>query len=691
MPCYFPRFSLIVVALLIPISGFGQSDTTPPTLVSFNMPSAINTTGGPQPVTVTMRLTDDFAGVFGVSAELRSPSGNQTFFVVFQRVSGTVLDGVWQGAMATPDGNFPPFTESGTWTVSTVRLSDAVSNRVVHTTATLEALGFAVSLEVTSIPDVNPPQVVGLRVTPSAIDVSAGAQDVNVQVDLTDMPAGVRGVSFLIRSPSAGQIYQRFESQLVSGTAQSGTWQPAIGAFRIPRLSESGTWTVDLSLSDTVSNNGSVSASQLRASGFSPDLTVTSVPSDTTPPQLVAFSFSPVVIDTSASARGVQVTFSVTDDLSGVPFERGDGNLYSPVRFLSPSGAQSVSGFPGTGVTRIAGTPRNGTWRGTWTFPRFSEAGTWTVDNVWLRDAVRNDNILNSASLQAGGFRTTLTVVRPSLLVDGTLTPAGGTVMDQTFGARAQVTFLPGVIMATTDVAIDVFDSLLSLPTPSGFIGPGTRFVNVELTPEPAFPLPAPGLTVVLPLINPMIPGDTLDLFRVDPATGNLVPALDGSGQPVVGTVDSGGLSATFTGVAGLSIVVGLIPVKEPFAKLTAEVQVERRGREFEMQGEFRLGANSDGIDPTGEAFRIQLGPYATAIPAGLFRTDRKKTRFEFHGVIDGVELTVRIRALGGRKFAFSVVGERANLSGITNPVTLNLVIGDDGGTAEVKAKLKKK
>jgi hypothetical protein len=569
-------------------------------------------------------------------------------------------------------------------------LSDVVGNRVVHTTATLQALGFPVGLDVTSIPDVTPPQVVGLRVSPSAINVSAGAQDVNVEVDLTDAPAGVRGVSFLIRSPSAGQIYQRFESELKSGTAQSGTWQLGIAPFRIPQFSESGTWTVDLSLFDTVTNNGSVSASQLRALGFSPDLTVTSAPSDTTPPQLVDFSFSPAVINTSTSAQEVQVTYAITDNLSGVPFSPGDGNSYRPVTFLSPSGAQNVSGSP-FNTTLTGGGPQNGTWRGSLTFPRFSEAGTWTVDKVWLRDAVRNDNILTIGDLQAAGFPTDLVVVRPSLVVDGTVAPAGGTVMDQTFGARALVTFPAGTLDATTQVAIDVFDSPLSLPTPSGFTGPGTRFVNIDLNPEPAFPLPAPGLTVVLPLIKAMVPGATLELFRVDPATGNMVPALDVLGQSVVGTVDSSGLSTTFAGVARLSIVVGLIPVTEPFAKLSADVKVERRGHEFELEGQFRLGPNSDGIDPTVEEVRIQLGPYATLIPSGLFRTDREKTRFEFAGVIDGAKLKVKIRALSSRRFVFSVDAERVNLTGITNPVPLTLVIGDDGGSTDVRAKLKKK
>jgi hypothetical protein len=95
---------------------------------------------------------------------------------------------------------------------------------------------------------------------------------------------------------------------------------------------------------------------------------------------------------------------------------------------------------------------------------------------------------------------------------------------------------------------------------PSGFIAPGTKFVNINLTPEPAFPLPPPGLTVTLPLENPLVPGSPLTLYKVDEATGDLVPAQSVFGGDVVGTVDPDGNSATFTGIASLSTVVGLIP-----------------------------------------------------------------------------------------------------------------------------------
>jgi hypothetical protein len=57
-----------------------------------------------------------------------------------------------------------------------------------------------------------------------------------------------------------------------------------------------------------------------------------------------------------------------------------------------------------------------------------------------------------------------------------------------------------------------------------------------------------------------MVSGTQLSLYKVDTTTGKLIPAISVFGRPVVGFVDADGLTATFTGIASLSTVVGLIP-----------------------------------------------------------------------------------------------------------------------------------
>jgi hypothetical protein len=71
-------------------------------------------------------------------------------------------------------------------------------------------------------------------------------------------------------------------------------------------------------------------------------------------------------------------------------------------------------------------------------------------------------------------------------------------------------------------------------------------------------------MQIVLPLPNPLPAGTALSLYKVDAATGMLVPAIDVFGMPVVGFADANGLSATFFGVASLSTVVGLLPDVTP-------------------------------------------------------------------------------------------------------------------------------
>jgi hypothetical protein len=57
-----------------------------------------------------------------------------------------------------------------------------------------------------------------------------------------------------------------------------------------------------------------------------------------------------------------------------------------------------------------------------------------------------------------------------------------------------------------------------------------------------------------------LVAGTSLRLYRVDTATGTLVAARSVNGGDVTGSVDVGGQTATFMGIASLSTVVGLVP-----------------------------------------------------------------------------------------------------------------------------------
>ena len=125
-----------------------MGDIEPPQLQSLSWtPSSVNTSTGAQTITVTARITDDFAGNagYGYSSSpsqmrFRSPSGNQMVNAMLddgQRISGTALDGTVRYSMIVP-----AFAESGVWTVEYFMLVDQVGNTRDLTRSQLAASGF---------------------------------------------------------------------------------------------------------------------------------------------------------------------------------------------------------------------------------------------------------------------------------------------------------------------------------------------------------------------------------------------------------------------------------------------------------------------------------------------------------------------------------------------------------------------
>jgi hypothetical protein len=118
--------------------------------VSFS-PSEVDVTSGPAPVSVTVRATNDYGSVSGVSVRFTSPSGGQVIgFSPLERASGTPQDGIWEGAVAIPQG-----AEAGIWTLSGVRVIGLrVDNEqpmlIIENASSLDYRGLPYELAVTS-------------------------------------------------------------------------------------------------------------------------------------------------------------------------------------------------------------------------------------------------------------------------------------------------------------------------------------------------------------------------------------------------------------------------------------------------------------------------------------------------------------------------------------------------------------
>ena len=81
----------------------------------------------------------------------------------------------------------------------------------------------------------------------------------------------------------------------------------------------------------------------------------------------------------------------------------------------------------------------------------------------------------------------------------------------------------------------------------------------------------------------------------------------------------------------------------------------------------------------------LQIGTFSVTIPPGSFQKN-PNGRFAFQGVTNGVSLQVQIVPLGNNIFTFKAEGTGADLTGLTNPVTVVLTIGIDSGTTTATA-----
>jgi hypothetical protein len=131
---------------------------------------------------------------------------------------------------------------------------------------------------------------------------------------------------------------------------------------------------------------------------------------------------------------------------------------------------------------------------------------------------------------------------------------------------------------------------------------------------------------------------------------------------------------------------------QHPFATFNLpKMDIDIEDGEIDMLAVFTLGAGSNGIDLAKEAVSVQVtgrsGAYSVTIPAGSFKPDRGGA-FKFLGTINRVKLDAAFRPLAGGGFEFEVETAGANLKGFSNPVTVNLTIGDDGASKTVKAEI---
>jgi len=188
---------------------------------------------------------------------------------------------------------------------------------------------------------------------------------------------------------------------------------------------------------------------------------------------------------------------------------------------------------------------------------------------------------------------------------------------------------------------------------------------------------------------SPFSAGSLPQAVAVDP-TGKFAYVANRGGNVSAYTIDpsTGALkqvphSPFAAGRGPFSVAITpLVPFASSFAKLAITAGPPPG---FDLNESFTLGAISNGINPVTENVTLQIGTFSVTIPAESFKLNPDGT-FAFHGGINGVSMKVQIVPLGNNIFTFNAQGTGVDLTGLTNPVTVVVTIGDDTGSTAVTA-----
>lgn len=229
-------------------------DATPPSLTALHFaPDSIDTSQGPATVEVGFAATDDLSGVKSLELVFLSPSG-------IQKQNGSAQYSPAHGMPNSLTVTFPRRSEPGQWTLGSALLADAAGNTLVLDSDALSAMGVRTVLDVVSKLDTAPPNLTGLRFTPSIIDTNQGSATVEVGFAATDNLSGVKSFEVVFVSPS--------ETAKQGGSVAFSPRTEIADSVKVifPQSSERGAWTIgSVVVTDEAGNTLVLDADALRS------------------------------------------------------------------------------------------------------------------------------------------------------------------------------------------------------------------------------------------------------------------------------------------------------------------------------------------------------------------------------------------------------------------------------------------
>lgn len=366
---------LQLLGLGIPVGSFrqvGVEDLLPPSLLNITLSqTSVDTSAAQASVTFLLWGSDDI-GISQFSGSLVGP--DRTYYI---STSTLTAGGPLLGSM-TMVWTLPRFSPSGWYTLTSLSCTDASGKTTTVASTTGFLLGSAVPLRVQQIGpgDLRVPNITGIHLLTSAVDSSQAAATFLATLNASDDFAGVQYVNIYIGPPSGALDNQL--SCTVYTYAVGTLWASLTCSFTMPLLAAQGTWTFNsLTCYDYANRYKTYNAGDLIALGITPPSIQQTGLADSQPPQIFNFSMSPTVVNTSAGAAAVTVTFFVGDD-------RGI-NTCAAYLLRPDSGSLYVSSSTFSAAV-TTGTKLLGTISTTLTIPQYSPAGFYTVSQVVCYD-----------------------------------------------------------------------------------------------------------------------------------------------------------------------------------------------------------------------------------------------------------------------------------------------------------------
>lgn len=211
-----------------------NQDITPPVLTHFSFsPQEVDVSTNPVSVTIDVSATDDFSGLNSAYFQFSSPGGNQL-------VNGMVA---FEPGSTADSGQFTmqmqPFIESGEWRMSNLTVKDVAGNEYIYYHTDLFEMGFPFAINVTSVQDLNPPEMTDLTFSSTTLTSAPGSDSVEFTLNAIDDVSGLDKAGFLLQAPSNTQhvfVSVKFQRGVVAGSAQ--------GTIKTEQLMENGDWFI---------------------------------------------------------------------------------------------------------------------------------------------------------------------------------------------------------------------------------------------------------------------------------------------------------------------------------------------------------------------------------------------------------------------------------------------------------------